>query len=214
MSTRDSDQSTPRHRRVTVAWARVEPIRGEYDEEELSGLSGQVRAVRTTGMEPMVVLHDGALPDWVIARHGWLHPDVLASWGCYVDRVAQKLGVHVAAWVPILGMIGEAGWYDGEQRAVLRTLVEAHATAYLHVKRSQGYGGISPAIGMWEPGRAARGGFLAKPAAVARVLATGRWSFPLGLVGELSNGTPALDFVALGEGEARAEWPVAVYSVR
>ena len=185
--------SSARFRRVGVAWARVEPRRGEYDETELSELSLWVRAVRTKGDEPVVVLHDGAFPDWMISRHGWLHPDAIASFGCYVDRVAQKLGVHVRYWIPILGIIQEARWYEGAQKPAVRAMIEAHATAYLHLKRSQGFGGKSPLIGIWESD--AGGLFSASPAAITRVLGTGKWSFPLGFLGELSNGTPALDFV-------------------
>jgi hypothetical protein len=158
----------------------------------------------------VVVLHQGAFPDWMIARHGWLHPDALASWGCYVDRVAQKVGVHVANWVPVADMVGEAAWYDGHQREVARTLVEAHATAYLHLKRSQGFGGRSPQIGMAERQVPSRSPRKVDAAAIARVLATGKWSFPLGLLGELSNGTPALDFVALPLRDEAQDWPVPV----
>lgn len=214
MPLRVPDPSTPRYRHVPVSWARVEPQRGEYDEDELATLSGLVRTARKSGDEPLVVLHDGALPDWMIARHGWLHPDALASWGCYVDRVAQKLGVHVANWVPVYAILAEADWYEGDRKAVVRSLIEAHATAYLHLKRSQGFGGKSPEIGMFEaslgevPNRWSPGIARISPVAIARVLASGKWSPPLGWFGELSNGTPALDFVALAAGSSTNDWPV------
>lgn len=211
--------STLRYRLVPVSWARIEPRRGEYDEVELAERSVAVRELRKSGEEPIVILHAGALPDWMISRHGWLHPDAMAGWGCYVDRVAQKLGVHVAYWLPIHGMLAEADWYEGERKAVVRSLIEAHATAYLHLKRSQGFGGKPPEIGMVESdsGRSGSTGFRGfsriSPVAIARVLATGKWSPPLGFFGELSNGTPALDFVALEAGSSSGEWPVGTIEV-
>ncbi len=204
----------PELRIVTVSWARVEPVRGEYREGEIDALQRQVRAVRASGAEPLVVLHAGALPDWVIARQGWLDPDIGADWGCFVDRVAQRLATHVRLWAPLRGPLEEAEWYEGEARIALRALLDAHAAAYLHLKRSQGFGGRAPEVGTlatWATwtgvglrGRAEaelRGRF--GPDAWVAVLASGRLAPPFALVGELPNGTPALDWVGV-------EWAGAV----
>ncbi len=191
---------------VTVSWSRVEPTRGDYDDGAVDEVVAAVKRARAAGGEPLVVLHDGAFPDWIVERHGWLDPDVLAAWGCYVDRVAQRAGVHVRRWVPIRGPFEEAGWYDGEGRAVLRVLLDAHATAYLHLRRSQGHGGSPPDVGTiatWgrspagvvERARRAVGGEGAD--AWVKVLATGKLAPPFALFGELPNGTPALDFIGM-----------------
>lgn len=177
---------------VGVAWSRVEPERGGYDPGELSRLSREVRDARQAGREPVVVLHRGALPDWTIARGGWLDPDVLAGFGCYVDRVAQALGVHVGYYLSFDGLLAEAEWYGRDAPRVARTLVEAHAAAYLHLRRSSGHGARPPEVGVAERDDPA----VAPVGALLRVLATGRWHRPFGWLGELPNGTPCLDFVA------------------
>lgn len=204
----------PELRIVTVSWARVEPERGAYQEGEVDALQHEVRAIRAAGQEPLVVLHAGALPDWVIARQGWLDPDIGADWGCFVDRVAQRLAAHVRLWAPIRGPIEEAGWYDDQARVALRALLDAHAAAYLHLRRTQGFGGRPPEVGTlatwatWS-GTGLRGRTEAElrrrlgPDAWVAVLATGRLGPPFSLVGELPNGTPALDWVGV-------EWAGAV----
>ncbi len=199
------------HLAVPVAWARVEPRRGAYAEAELDTLGAKLRQLRASGTEPTVVLHAGALPDWVLARRGWLDPTVLADWGCFVDRVAQRVGVHVRRWATFRDPFGEAAWYDGEVRHVLRTLLDAHATAWLHLARTQGTGGKRPDVGVivrlgaeappvglrQRAARALREAYGEE--AWLRVLATGRVSPPFGAFGELPNGTPALDWIG-------AEW--------
>jgi hypothetical protein len=203
----------PTIRFVTASWARIEPVRGAYDEGELDRLQHRVRQVRAEGSEPVVVLHAGSLPDWVIARHGWLDPDIGADWGCYVDRVAQRLAAHVHWWAPIRGPLEEAGWYDDHARLALRALLDAHAAAFLHLKRTQGFGGRPPDVGTmasWATwvGDGLRGRAEAQlrrrlgPDAWVSVLATGRLAPPFSLVGELPNGTPALDWIGVEwEGE-------------
>ncbi|GDX80390.1 hypothetical protein LBMAG42_22010 [Deltaproteobacteria bacterium] len=200
-----------RHATIRVllcSWARVEPSRGAYDDVELDAIAQRIRLARAEGAEPVVVLHSGALPDWVIARHGWLDPDIIGVWGCYVDRVAQRVGVHVRWWAPLRGPLEEASFYDGEARLALRALLDAHASAYLHLKRTQGFRGEHPEVGtiatwaLWTGdgwrGRAAAG--LRErlgPDAWISVLASGKLAPPFALVGELSNGTPALDWIGV-----------------
>ncbi len=198
----------PDVRIVTASWARIEPVRGGYDEAALDALQHAVRSVRSEGGEPVVVLHAGALPDWVIARHGWLDPDIGADWGCYVDRVAQRVAAHVRWWAPLRGPLEEAHWYEEGARVVLRALLDAHAAAYLHLKRTQGFGGRPPEVGTlatwatWS-GEGLRGHVEARmrarlgPDAWVSVLASGRLAPPFSLVGELPNGTAALDWIGV-----------------
>ncbi len=177
-----------------VSWARVEPERGDYAVAELAELGGRLRGDRAAGLDPVLVLHGGALPDWQLARGGWVDPGALAAWSCLVDRVAQAVGVHVGHYLVMDDLLREAWWHDGDAAAVARVLIEAHATAYLHLRRSSGPGGRPPLVGTWvrrgpDPARRLEERLLA-------VLASGRWKAPFGRMGELPNGTACLDLVA------------------
>ena len=179
-------------RRLEVPWARVEPRRGDYDEAELARLNLTLRAVAPG--DTVVVLHAGCLPDWVIARGGWLDPDAVASFGCYVDRVAQAVGVLVARWATFACFFDEVEAYESEAPRVARVLLDAHATAYLHLRRTQGKGGKSPQVGLIEEWTTSRA---RERAALLRVLTTGKLHPPFGRFGELPNGSAALDFVGV-----------------
>lgn len=200
---------------LRAAWAMLEPERGRYDDDAFATVRRAVIAARRAGLEPLVVAHDGALPDWQIARGGWLDRDALAGWGCYVERLASTLGEVLRAWVPVDGPLDEAAAYDADARRVARVLLDAHAAAYLHLRRGPGFGGRPAAVGVIERWtddtalpvvrrvlRAAAGLPPGGPAptdadALVRVLATGRLAAPFAPFGELPNGTPALDFVGM-----------------
>lgn len=186
-----------------AAWARIEPERGNYDDAEvLAGRKALITA-RRRGIEPVVVLHAGALPDWQIAREGWLDPDALSAWGCYADHAAHHFGEQLRYWVSLWEPLAEASWYDSESRRVARLLLDAQSAAWLHLRKSPGPGGRIGAIGVVERwGAATRRVWLpgmdADPAdALIEVLSTGRLKPPFAPIGELPNGTPAVDWVGV-----------------
>jgi beta-glucosidase len=184
----------------SAAWARVEPERGRYDDAELAGYRRAVIAARRRGQDPVVVVHAGALPDWAIAREGWLDADALAFWGCYVDRLGHTLAEAVGTWLTLWDPLGEAGWYEGEARRVGRVLLDAHAGAYLQLRRGTGAHaarvGVAVALGGATGFLGARVARFATEAWV-RAVATGRLGPPFALTGELPNGTAALDLLGL-----------------
>ena len=200
---------------LPASWALVEPERGRYDDAELDRCRKAVSSARKAGLEPMIVAHQGALPDWQLAREGWMDPDAGAGWGCYVDRLARAFGELVRYWISMWEPLEEAAAYDAERAVVGRALLDHAATAYLHLKRAPGTAGRPPWVGVvercadWqEPRRAGplpsvRGRLDAAtrsrlgPEALFRVLATGRLAPPFAPVGELPNGTPALDFAGV-----------------
>lgn len=198
---------------LTASWARGEPERGRYADAELAAWRKAAVSARKRGVPVWVVVHAGALPDWQIAREGWLDPDALANWGCWVDRLGRALLEAVDGWVALWDPIGEASWYDGEARRVGRVLLDAQAAAFLQLHRGAGAGGtpVGAAFPLDPPGATGlRGRALARAhrwatEAWVRSAATGRLEPPFALTGELPNGTGALDVVVvLGDGDATA----------
>ncbi len=196
-----------------ASWARGEPERGRYDDAELASWRKAAVAARRRSVPVWVVVHAGALPDWQIAREGWLDPDALANWGCWVDRLGRALLEAVDGWVALWDPIAEASWYEGDARRVGRVLLDAQAAAYLQLHRGAGAGGtpVGAAVSVEPPGaRGVRGRVLTRAhrwatEAWVRAASTGRLEPPFALTGELPNGTSALDVVVvMGTGDATA----------
>jgi beta-glucosidase len=87
--------------RMSIEWARIEPLPGEIDRSALDTYRRMLGALRDAGIEPMVTLHHFTLPQWVARRGGLLaegFPEHLARFA----RVASgALGDLCRLWVTI-----------------------------------------------------------------------------------------------------------------
>ena len=86
--------------RFSVAWARVEPECGSFDDEALGHYRRVAACVRSHGMEVMVTLHHFVWPVWLERDHGGMigeeFPDLFAR---YAGRVAKEMGELVDWWI-------------------------------------------------------------------------------------------------------------------
>lgn len=202
---------------LTTSWAALEPERGRFDDAVLEGWGKAIRDARKKGVEPIVCLHDGALPDWQMARGGWLDPDVTATWGCFVDHLARGIAESVGTWIVFRSILEEAAWYLEDAPAAARVMLDAHAGAYLMLHRGPGFGGRPSRVGAmeifadWQAPKGLRRQLdvLKRrqfgPEVLLHVLSTGKLEMPFAWVGELPNGTPALDLVGV---DWRGAWVV------
>ena len=86
--------------RFSIAWARVEPACGEFDEAMLDHYRRVAECVRRHGMRTMVTLHHFVWPVWLERDHGgMIGPDFPDLFARYADRVAAKLGDLVDWWI-------------------------------------------------------------------------------------------------------------------
>lgn len=198
-----------------ASWARGEPVRGGYAEDELTSWRRAVVGAKKRGADVWVVAHAGTLPDWQIAREGWLDPDALANWGCWIDRLGRALAEAVGGWIALWDPVGEAAWYDGDARRAGRVLLDAQAAAWLQLHRGTGAAAreVAAAVTLTPPvspegagwgvrRRVLTAAHLAATEGWVRAAATGKLGPPFAITGELPNGTSALDrVVVLGEGD-------------
>ncbi len=185
---------------IAARWSAVEPEKGCYDEAMLARARRALVAARKRGVDVILVAHSGALPDWQIERGGWMDPDALAGFGCYVDAIAHSWGELARHWIGLWEPLREASVYGDDQRRVARTLLDAQASAWLHLRKAAGPGGGGTLVGVAErfdqPQRT-RDRLIGRSSdahALIAVLSSGRLAPPFGAIGELPNGTPATDF--------------------
>jgi hypothetical protein len=185
---------------LAARWSAVEPERGRYDDAALGRARRALIAARKRGVDVILVAHCGALPDWQIERGGWTDRDALSGFGCYVDAVAHSWGELARHWIGLWEPLAEATVYGDDQRRVARTLLDAQASAWLHLRKAAGPGGGGTLVGVAErfdhPQRKRDRliGRASEAHALVSVLSSGRLAPPFGAIGELPNGTPATDF--------------------
>lgn len=96
--------------RLTLEWARIEPVEGKIDTESLDRYRDVLEQARSVGLEPWLTLHHTTLPGWFSEdtkgfreEHGRDY-----HWMRHVDRCAEHFADVAAGWTPIEDPVGWA----------------------------------------------------------------------------------------------------------
>ena len=86
--------------RFSIAWARVEPECGKFDDAALSHYREVAECIERHDMKVMVTLHHFVWPVWLERDHGGMigaeFPDLFAR---YAEKVTRALGSKVSWWI-------------------------------------------------------------------------------------------------------------------
>ncbi|MFL5802956.1 MAG: family 1 glycosylhydrolase, partial [Roseiflexaceae bacterium] len=85
--------------RLSIAWSRVEPAPGQFDDAAFEHYARVLATIRAAGMEPIVTLHHFTWPLHVEARGGMIADDFPAIFARYAAEVATRLGGQIRYWV-------------------------------------------------------------------------------------------------------------------
>lgn len=187
--------------RFSVSWSRVEPRRGQFDEEALARYRRFVDHLVALGMEPVVTLFHYTHPTWFHEKTPWTSTASVLAFSRFAGRVAQALGDRVRLWVilnePLVFIL--AGYLEGRippgvsdassLNRVFDHMLAAHCAAAGEIRAHIPAAAISIAHNMmgFEPSREANplDGLLAKAAhsmynrGLLEAFGSGRWSFVL-----------------------------------
>lgn len=96
--------------RLTLEWARLEPLEGKLHGEALDFYRDVVGHARQVGLRPWLTLHHTSLPGWFSEdANGFLDERGREyHWMRHVDRCAEEFGDLAAGWTPIEDPIGWA----------------------------------------------------------------------------------------------------------
>ena len=78
--------------RFSIEWARIEPEKGFYDENEIRHYESVLKCCRDNGIEPVVTMHHFYSPKWPISEGGWESEKTPEYFARYCRYVAEKLG--------------------------------------------------------------------------------------------------------------------------
>jgi len=85
--------------RFSIAWSRVEPTPGVFDEQAFAHYHSVIEAIRTAGMEPILTLHHFTWPIHVEERGGMVADNFPALFARYVAEVVNRFGKLVRYWI-------------------------------------------------------------------------------------------------------------------
>ena len=85
--------------RFSIAWSRVEPRQGEFDEGALAHYQEIVATILRAEMLPLVTLHHFTWPAHVEERGGLIAQEFPHWYGAYSQEVATRFGKEVPYWI-------------------------------------------------------------------------------------------------------------------
>ncbi len=90
--------------RFSIEWARIEPQKGVFDENEINHYRDVLEFCHSKGVTPIVTLHHFSSPKWLISQGGWEDEKTVSKFADYTRYVVSKLG----SMTPYICTINEA----------------------------------------------------------------------------------------------------------
>jgi beta-glucosidase/6-phospho-beta-glucosidase/beta-galactosidase/ABC-type amino acid transport substrate-binding protein len=85
--------------RFSLAWSRLEPEPGKFNDEAFDHYKQLIEAIRAAGMEPVMTLHHFTWPLHVEQRGGMIGENFPSIYTAYVSEVVKRLGQQVRYWI-------------------------------------------------------------------------------------------------------------------
>lgn len=157
--------------RFSVAWNRIEPEPGRFDEAALRHYSDLIDALRENGIEPMITLHHFTHPDWFERLGAFEKEENIGRFVDFSKVVFARYRDRVRYWVTINepNVFVTSGYFTGvfppgkqDPRLaadVMKNLLKAHASVYRELKSIEGGRtpkseiGLATSIFHFEPAR-------------------------------------------------------------
>ncbi|MGF6888643.1 beta-glucosidase [Nocardia sp. GAS34] len=87
--------------RISIEWARLEPVPGQYDSSAWQFYDNVLTAIRAAGMRPMITLDHWVYPGWAFDRGGWNRADMADDWLANARRVVDRYAHLDPLWITI-----------------------------------------------------------------------------------------------------------------
>ncbi|MFL5319535.1 MAG: glycoside hydrolase family 1 protein [Myxococcaceae bacterium] len=75
--------------RMSLEWARIEPVRGRFDENAIAEYRSKLQRMKAAGIRPVVTLHHFTHPSWFAKETPWHQPESVAAFRRYAKVCAE-----------------------------------------------------------------------------------------------------------------------------
>ena len=135
--------------RFSIAWSRVEPEEGKFNQAEIDHYVAKARKLRELGMEPIVTLWHWPIPIWLRDIGGWENKKTIEYFSRFVTKIVEAMKDDVTYWITLNEPEIYAGasyltseWPPQKHNPiaylkVTNNLIKAHKTAFTAIKNIQ-----------------------------------------------------------------------------
>lgn len=153
--------------RLSIAWDRIEPVEGRFDEEALDHYENILRDLQRRKIQSLVTLHHFVWPSWLAETGGPLHAKFPQLFARYAEKVVRRLGKYCRYWMSFneANVLVHHGYNEGiwppqhyrktgHALQALAAMAEAHVRSVqqLEDKRSEIFWGVAQHIRLFDCG--------------------------------------------------------------
>jgi beta-glucosidase len=133
--------------RISIEWARIEPYKGQFDQEQLDHYKKMLKAAKDKGLKTFVTLHHFTNPIWFARKKGWANLFSPGYFAKYAKKCAEELDEYVDVYLTInepqvytmmgyvLGLWPPARVSIPDSLMVQVNFIKAHIKAYKEIKK-------------------------------------------------------------------------------
>ncbi|MDP2934075.1 MAG: glycoside hydrolase family 1 protein [bacterium] len=133
--------------RLSLEWARIEPVEGQFDEQELLHYEKVLSELKRRNIKSFVTLHHFTLPQWFLDKGGFSKKQNVGDFERYARRVAERYSGLVDFWLTINepGVYASHSYFFGtwppQQKSfwtmlqVVNVLIAAHKAATAAIRQ-------------------------------------------------------------------------------
>lgn len=118
--------------RMSIEWARIEPVEGEFKQEEVDHYIKVFESLKTRGIKISLTLVHFVVPQWFAAKQGFYAMENLPYFERYVEFIVPKIAQYVDSWCVMneVNMAVTEDMFDYKMNCV-----RYHARAYHIIKK-------------------------------------------------------------------------------
>lgn len=133
--------------RMGIEWARLEPERGVFDQDEFAHYRRELKYLRELGIDVLLTIHHFTNPLWFERMGAFENPECVDIFLEFVRKVVEELGELVSEYITINepNVYASHGWYLGiwppgkksmeATLLVLKNMCECHIKSYALIHR-------------------------------------------------------------------------------
>jgi beta-glucosidase len=87
--------------RLSIEWARIEPIEGEFDQSEIEHYIKVLSSLKDKDFKVMLTLWHFTIPQWLAEKGGWENEKAVFYFERFVKRIIPEIKHYVDFWVTL-----------------------------------------------------------------------------------------------------------------
>lgn len=135
-----------RMQRISFEWARIEPTRGEIDEEAIQRYKEIIKKIIDCGMIPIVTINHFTLPIWIAKQGSWANDKTVGDFAHFAKFIVARFP-EVNEWITInepnilVATAYLSHYFPPRSNSIFKAIAagknmwEAHRRAYIKIKR-------------------------------------------------------------------------------